>query len=103
MNTNVNIDFPPTARIESVEQADAVLQTVALGRSQIEWRYQQQEQICYDKFFMNSCILDAKDQRRIDLARVKKSEVEANFFKRKKNVEDMDKALLEKQKQAPLP
>lgn len=101
VDTNVKIDFPPTERIESVKQADAVLQAVALSRAQIEWRYQQREQICYDKFFTNACLSEAKDQRRIDLARVKKSEVDANFFKRQNTVEEMDKALAEKKKPEP--
>jgi colicin import membrane protein len=103
VDTNVSINFPSTAKIESVRQADQVLVDVELARAQIEWRYQQIEQICYAKFFTNSCLLDAKDQRRIDLAKVKKSEVEANFFKRKHTVEEMDRELLEKNKQKPLP
>jgi len=103
IDTNVKINFPSTARVESVEQADVVLAAVALSRAQIEWRYQQKEQICYTHFFVNSCLLEAKDQRRVDLARVKKSEVEAKFFKRKKTVEEIDKALVEKNIQNPLP
>jgi len=99
----VRIDFPSTARIKSVEQADTVLDSVELSRAQIEWRYQQIEQICYTKFFTNSCLSDAKHQRRTDLARVKKIEVEANFFKRKNTVEKMDKALAEKNILSPLP
>src|SRR5579872_923998 len=47
VDTNVKIDFPPMVRIENVAHADMVLQKVALSRSQIEWRYQQKEQICY--------------------------------------------------------
>jgi hypothetical protein len=96
VNTNVTINFPPTERVVSVEQADAVLELVTLSRDQINWRYRQKEQICYDKFFVNNCLLEAKDERRVDLARVKKSEVEANYFKRKDNVEQMDKALEER-------
>ena len=96
VNTDVHIDFPPTERIVSVEQADAVLELVTLSRAQIDWRYRQKEQICYDKFFVNKCLLEAKDERRVDLARVKKSDVEANYFKRKDNVEQMDKALEER-------
>lgn len=103
VDTNVKINFPPSSRIDSVEQADTVLAAVTLSRAQIEWRYQQKEQICYTHFFVNSCLLEAKDQRRVDLARVKKSEVEAKFFKRKKTVEEMDKALAEKNIQNPLP
>lgn len=101
--TNVKINFPPTERVESVKQADAVLEAVTLSRAQIEWRYQQKEHDCYTRFFVNACLLDAKDERRTDLAKVKKSEVEANYFKRKNTVEEMDRSLYEKNKQNPLP
>lgn len=102
VNTNVKIDFPSTAAIESVEQANAVLDLVTLSRAQIEWRYRQKEQICFTKFFTNYCISSVQEERRIDLALVKKSEVAANYFIRKNNVEEMDKALIEKYGQ-PLP
>jgi hypothetical protein len=103
VDTNVKIDLPPTASIDSVQQADAVLKAVTLSRAQVEWRYQQIERICYTKFFVNSCLLDAKDQRRIDLEKIKKSEVDANYFKRENTVEEMDRSLAEKNKQNPEP
>ncbi|PRC92192.1 hypothetical protein [Solimicrobium silvestre] len=103
IDTNVTINFPEVAPIVSVEQADAALEAVALSRAQIDWRFRQKEQICYTKFFMNHCMLEAKEQRRIDLATVKKSEVAANYFKRKNNVEEMDRALVEKNLAHPLP
>jgi colicin import membrane protein len=103
VDTNVKIDFPPEDIITSVDQADAALKVAALARSQIDWRYRQKEQICYDKFFMNSCLLDARNEKRVDLARVKKVEVAANFFKRKQQVEDMDRNLVEKNVASPLP
>jgi hypothetical protein len=103
VNTNVVINFPPEADITSVEQADAALERVALARSQINWRYHQKEQICYDNFFVNHCLLEAKDERRVDLARVKKVEVAANYFKRRSQVEEMDRNLYEKNIANPLP
>jgi colicin import membrane protein len=103
VDTNMKIDFPSTGRIDSVTQADDVLEAVELSRAQIEWRYQQIEQVCYTRFFVNSCLSDAKVQRRINLAKIKKSEVEASFFKRKTTVEEMDKALAEKNIRSALP
>jgi len=103
VDTNVTINFPPADHVESVEQADLVLEAVTLSRAQIDWRYRQKEQICYTKFFMNDCLLDAKAERRVDLARVKKSEVEANYFKRRSTVEDMDRSLVEHNAANPLP
>jgi hypothetical protein len=103
VDTDVKIDFPPDDIITSVVQADSDLKLVVLARAQIDWRYRQKEQICYDKFFMNSCLQDARDEKRVDLARVKKVEVAANFFKRKQQVEDMDRNLVEKNVANPLP
>ncbi len=103
VDTNVVINFPSDERVTGVEQADEILRYVKLSRSQIDWRYRQKEQICYDKFFMNVCLRDAREERRVDLARVKKSEVAANFFKRKNQVEEMDRNLVEKNVSSPLP
>lgn len=103
VDTNVTINFPTDQIITSVAQADQILDAVTLSRAQIKWRYRQKEQICFDKFFMNSCLLNAKTERRVDLSRVKKSEVAANFFKRKSAVEDIDRNLVEKNAANPLP
>ena len=103
VNTDVVIAFPPTDPIISADQADLVLAAVTLSKAQIDWRYRQKEQICYTRFFVNSCLLDAKNERRLDSARVKKSEVEANQFKRRDNVEQMDRALAERNLANPVP
>ena len=102
VNTDVVINFPPTDPVTSVEQADIVLDAVALSKSQIDWRFKQKEQICYTRFFVNHCLLNAKSEKRLDLARVKKMEVEANYFKRNDNVEQMDRNLVEKNLANPL-
>ena len=103
VNTDVVIHFPKTDAVTTVDQADAVLEAVTLAKAQIDWRYKQKEQICYASFFVNHCLLNAKDEKRSDLARVKKMEVEANHFKRKDNVEQMDRNLAEKNQANPLP
>jgi hypothetical protein len=103
VNTDVVINFPKTDTVTSVEQADTVLEAVSLSKAQIDWRYKQKEQICYTRFFVNHCLLSAKNEKRVDLAQVKKMEVEANRFKRKDNVEQMDRALAEKNLANPLP
>ena len=95
VDTNVAINFPDPAPIVALEQADTVLAAVALAKAQIDWRYRQKEQICFDRFWMNDCLHSAANERRTDLARVKKSEVEAQHFKRKNTVEDMDRSLYE--------
>lgn len=103
INNDVAIHFPSSEMVTTTQQADVVLDDVALARAQIDWRFRQKEQICYSRFFVNSCLLEAKNQRHQDLARVKTSEVEANFFKRKTNVDEMDRNLAEKNLEHPLP
>lgn len=103
VDTNVAIKFPADVDITSVEQADQALRDVQLARAQIDWRFHQKEQICYDNFFVNSCLLDAKNERRTDQARVKRVEVAANFFKRRHQVEEMDRNLYERNLANPLP
>lgn len=103
VNTNVVIHFPPDVEVTNVKQANSVLDDVNLARSQIDWRFKQKEQICYTYFFVNNCLLDAKKEKRDDLAIVKKAEVAANYFLRKQRVEEMDKALAEQNAAHPLP
>ena len=95
VDINVTINFPDPAPIVALDQADKVLTDVALAKAQIDWRYRQKEQICFDRFWMNDCLHSATTERRTDLARVKKSEIEAQHFKRKNTVEDMDRSLYE--------
>ncbi|MFC5479457.1 hypothetical protein [Massilia suwonensis] len=79
----------------SVAQADERLAAVALERSAIEARYAAREAVCYDKFFVNSCLDEAKERRRVALAAQRAIEVEAEYFKRKHTVEERDKAIAE--------
>jgi hypothetical protein len=83
---------PPTT---SVAQADQRLAEVAAERAAIESRHAEREVVCYDKFFVNHCLDEAKDLRRVALAAQRAIEVEAEHFKRKNTVEQRDKAMAE--------
>jgi colicin import membrane protein len=77
----------------SVAQADARLADVALERAAIESRFAEREAICYDKFFVNNCLDEARERRRLALAAQRAIEIEAEYFKRKNKVEERDKAI----------
>lgn len=79
----------------SVAQADERLAAVAAERAAIEARFAARESACYDKFFVNSCLDEAKERRRVALAAQRAIEVEAEYFKRKHTVEERDKAIAE--------
>ena len=85
-----NVAVAPTT---SVAQADQRLADVAAERAAIEARYAAREAACYDKFFVNSCLDEAKERRRTALAAQDAIEVEAEYFKRKNKVEERDRAM----------
>jgi hypothetical protein len=77
----------------SVEQADSRLAQVAQERAAAEADFSASEQVCYSKFFVNSCIDQAKEKRRARLAELRAMEVEASYFKRRHAVEVRDREL----------
>ncbi len=79
--------------VRSVEQADAQLAQVAKERAAAESEYAASEQVCYAKFFVNNCLDKAKELRRARLAELRTLEIDANYFKRKHDVELRDREL----------
>lgn len=77
----------------SVEQADGRLAAVALERAAIEARYAEREAVCYDKFFVNNCLDEAKERRRVALNAQRNIEIEAERFKRRVKVEERDREI----------
>jgi colicin import membrane protein len=70
----------------SVAEADAKLADVKEKRAAVEARFADDEQLCYKKFFVSSCIDTAKEFRRVALADLRAVEVEANHYKRAESV-----------------
>lgn len=77
----------------SVEQADQRLAAVAAERAAIEARYAEREAVCYEKFFVNHCLDEAKERRRVALAAQRNVEIEAERFKRRVKVEERDREI----------
>lgn len=77
----------------SVAQADARLAAVAVERAAIEARYAEREAVCYDKFFVNHCLDEAKERRRVALNAQRNIEIEAERFKRRVKVEERDREI----------
>jgi hypothetical protein len=79
----------------SVEQAARRLAVVERERAVIEARYTERERACYQKFFVNHCLDDAKERRRSALAAQRAIEIEAEHFQRQAKVEERDRAMAE--------
>lgn len=82
---------PAVAASTSVEQANRKLTEVAAARAAIESTFASSEQVCYAKFFVNNCLDAAKERRRSALAYQAAIEDEAQYYKRKAEVDERDR------------
>ncbi|MBY0241619.1 MAG: hypothetical protein K2X55_20135 [Burkholderiaceae bacterium] len=89
---------PDVPLTHSVEQAEAKLAEVAAARAKVNQAYAVDEQVCNDKFFVNNCLDDAKEKRRLALSGLRAVEVEANRYKRQAAVDKRDAELADRLK-----
>ena len=85
----------PSSPTTSVAQADVRLAAVAAERAAIEANFAAREAVCYDKFFVNNCLDEAKERRRGAEAVQRAIEIEAEHFKRKFKVDERDRQMAE--------
>jgi len=85
----------PSSPTTSVAQADERLAAVAAERAAIAANYAAREAVCYEKFFVNNCLDEAKERRRSADAVQRAIEIEAEHFKRKHKVEERDREMAE--------
>ena len=88
---------PPTV---TMVEADAKLKQVASERAAAESAYAARELVCYDRFFVNNCLDQAKETRRITLMRLRAIEAEASHFQRAESVRLRDADLARTQQDA---
>jgi hypothetical protein len=82
--------IPP---VTSVAQADQQLAAVARERAAIEARFAERERVCYNKFFVNRCLDEARERHRNSLAVQRAIEIQANRFKRQAVVDERDRQM----------
>ena len=83
----------------SLAEAERKLAGAIARRKAIEAEFAASEQVCYSKFFVNSCLEKAKEKRREALAVVRSIEVEAELYQRRDKADARDRALAETQKE----
>jgi hypothetical protein len=88
-------NVPSLAPSSSVAQANQRLAAVARERAAIEARFAERERVCYDKFFVNHCLDEAKERRRSALAAQRAIEIEASHYLREEKVEERERAMAE--------
>lgn len=88
----VALDAPPPASA-STGQAEQRLAAVAAERRAIGERYAEREAVCYDKFFVNYCLDEAREQQRVALLEQRAIEIEASRYLRQAKVDARDRAI----------
>lgn len=81
--------------IHSVAEADRIEAASALERARAEARFADSEVLCYQKFFVNACLDDAREVRRAALAPVRAAEIATARYKREASVLQRDRELAE--------
>ncbi len=94
-NAELAQEETPPAPTTSAEQAEGRLAAVAAERAAIEARYAEREVVCYDKFFVNRCLDEAREVRRAALVTQRAIEIEASHYLRRLKVDERDKAIAE--------
>ena len=90
----------PAGAINSVQMAQAALADVDSARHEAEQLFSVHRTACLEKFFTSSCLVDAKEERRVALSNIRKVEVEANAFLRKDRANQRERTIAEREKRA---
>lgn len=85
----------PSGSIRSTDAADEILADADKERQVINDQYIDDQRACYHRFFVASCLEDAKKRNRVAVKQVRDVEVEVNAYKRQAKADDRDKALSE--------
>jgi hypothetical protein len=83
----------PIPSFTSVAEADKALEQAKRDRQALESAYAGRERVCYERFFVNRCLDEAKEKRRAGLGAVRAAEVEAERYKRETLANDHDREL----------
>ncbi len=93
-DTPFNQRYEPDA-IQSTEDADMALNAANEDRRILADRYVDDQRECYNKFFVSSCLEDAKERNRVSIKAIRDVEAAANAYKRQAKADDRDKSLSE--------
>ena len=85
----------PAGSIASVDTANAALDDTARERTRINTELVRQQRVCYQKFFVSSCLNKVAEVHRGESKKIKNIEIEANTYLRQDRADERDAALAE--------
>lgn len=83
--------------IGSAEQAELALQESNAAQLRLQSWYEQSERACHDTFFVNDCLSDVKQKRRLYIVALQRISLEAKALQRKLHIEQLDRELAQRQ------
>ncbi|MDY7578597.1 hypothetical protein RGU70_09700 [Herbaspirillum sp. RTI4] len=83
----------PTGSITSVAVSEQILTETDSERQALEIRNIQNQRACYQRFFVSSCLNDAKDIYSSEKKAIRDVEIQANSYQRQARVDERDKDL----------
>ncbi len=83
----------PLKSLTTVETANKAVADVANAQAEVEARDLEQRRACYQKFFVNHCLDNAKEQRRLALKAIRLVDIAANAFLRRERADERDRVL----------
>lgn len=83
----------PLESLTTVETANKAVADVANVKAEVEARDLEHRRACYQKFFVNHCFDNAKEQRRLAMKAIRLVDIAANAFLRRERADERDRAL----------
>ncbi len=83
----------PLESLTTVEIANKAVDDVANAKGEVEARDLEHRRACYQKFFVNHCFDNAKEQRRLAMKAIRSVGIAANAFLRRERADERDRAL----------
>jgi hypothetical protein len=83
----------PVPSFTSVPEAEKALEQATRDRVKLESEFAERERVCHERFFVNRCLDEAKEKRRVGMGIVRAIEVEAERYKRETAANDHDREL----------
>ena len=97
-NLTVSLDQKYAAgSITTSEQAEIALKESNVAQLRLQSWFEQSERACHQTFFVNDCLSDVKQQRRLHIVSLQRIALEAKALQRKLRIDQLDQELAQKQ------
>lgn len=83
--------------IRTAEQAESALKESTATQARLQSWYERADKTCHGNFFVNNCLNEIKEQRRLYIVVLQRIALEAKALQRKLRIDQLDRDLAERQ------